>query len=186
MKKFVMLTLLGLVTFGTVAAVKAQDPLFPQPGVPAPAPSQGALTDDDVKNLLTRLGYQFQEINSQGARFFALSVQRDGQTYRLGVTLSPNKKFLYLLAYVGPQLPSAEALSASGLLRVLELNNYIAPASYVYDAGARQIKVQMPLFNNGIDAETLRSMIETFVGNIRTGIDAASKLAPAPVPAFPQ
>ncbi len=173
MKKMVMLGVVGLMTLACVG--RADDPIGPI--LPPEQKATGkALTDNDIEQMLKTLGYQPTRQVYAGVTLHAFSVSRNGHNYNVGAVLSPNKKFFYLFAYVGNVLPPVDVVRSETLLKMLDLNQQIAPMAFVYDRQANMMKLQMGLYNEGIKAEDLAGYIPLFADRIQLGIDQLAGL----------
>lgn len=177
MKKFLLCSLFSAFLFSSTSA-SAQGVNGPNPFLPAqPAQAVAVQTDEDVTRLLEAAGYKARIVRDGNLTVHVLQEQRGDRTYNFGVMLSPNKKFLYTVAFVGNDLPAAERIPAEKLLRLLELNEQYAPSHFTFDRKSNKIKVHMPLYNQGIKADDLKGLISRFVDHIQAGIEVSDEIA---------
>jgi hypothetical protein len=136
----------------------------PKPALPATVP---VLTDEALGVLLEQMGYEPKAQKAEsGGPFYSVEFEQDGWTFRYTVSLSHNKKFLWVSTNVCTLAPEVEP-SAEALLKLLEENYRIGPTTISYDKKYKQIRVALALFNRGVTAAVLRDQLSQFTTNVQ-------------------
>ena len=167
MKKLMTMVLAGamLLAMSARTARADDDEETPKPK-PAPKAAAGALTDESLGALLEKLGYEAKAEKTKTGTVYFLEFEQDGWTFRFTVSLSPNKKFLWVSTSVCT-LPEGKKPSADALLKLLEATDRMGPTMVGYDAKYRQVRVSVALWNRGITASLLKEQLGFFTNNVK-------------------
>ena len=145
----------------------------------------GALTTETVEPFLRRLGYEPETIQSVtgGTWGYALTIKQGGRAFYVEVQVSSDTHAVWLIAPL-QFLPAPPQLSVARLLRLLEENDRIGPASFA--CVSSRIHLNLPLPNHGLTPARFRQHLEAFLKTIaRTEpLWNASKWASEEVPRF--
>jgi hypothetical protein len=160
-------------------AMADDDDDAPKPKKPAPKATTGALTDESLGALLEKLGYEAKAQNSKTGTYYSIEFEEDGWTFRYTVSLSPNKKFLWISTSV-VTLSEGTKLPAETLLRLLEENDRIGPTTISYDKQYKQIRVAVALYNRGITAGGLKEQMGFFTNNVKAVAKLCEGFSKAP------
>lgn len=168
MKKLLTILAAGLVALAcTARPVMADDDDDAPKPKPKPKAAAGALTDESLGGLLEQLGYEAKAQKTKTGMYYGIEFEDDGWTFRYGVSLSPNKKFLWITTSI-LTLSEGQTLPADALMKLLEMNDQVGPTVICYDKQYKQIVGKVALFNRGITASALKEQMGYFTANVKT------------------
>jgi hypothetical protein len=148
----------------TPTLVRAQDPA-PAPKAPSSVKAD-ILTDESLKEKLEGLGYKPEIIKSKtGGVMYRLNFDRDNYRFVFNVSLSADKKCLWLSSALRP-LPEAKNVRPDILEKILEHSDKIGPTHFSLRHN-RYLYLELALNNYDITALRLRTEIDQFTGDIR-------------------
>jgi hypothetical protein len=181
MKKLLTILAAGLVALACTAkpVMADDDDDAPKPKKATPKAAAGALTDESLGDLLEKLGYEAKGQKTKTGMYYSIEFEEDGWTFRYSVSLSPNKKFVWISTSV-LTLSEGANIPADALMKLLEENDRIGPTTISYDKQIKQIRVAVALFNRGITASALKEQMGYFTANVKAvGKLVADLKAPA-------
>ena len=146
----------------------ADNPANPAPVRTEVRPAVGGqtLTDESLKMLLDNLGYEPEVIKSTGGNpMYRLKLTRDGWEFMFYVSLSSDRTVLWMSAPL-MTLPEASKIPAERLEKLLAKNFDIGPAHFCIH-GNRQLFLEKPIANRGLNASTLRIELDSFTSTIK-------------------
>lgn len=158
---------LGALLLGPSGWLQGQPAKSTAPAPPITVP----LTDESLLQLLQEMGFEPTTDRSEksGAVMYNVKFSQDEWNFSINVSLSGNKDFLWLSAYL-KQVPTAGA-SSEALLKLLAQNKAIGPSQVYYETKSRWLVLGMPLLNRGgITRAVFRNHVNLFLGHLKSTI----------------
>jgi hypothetical protein len=159
--------LLALLSLACVSTVSAQ-PIEKA----KEANATGSITDVQLGEMLTNMGYEHKKgTYAGGAFYYDVKVTSGGYDLTVRIGLSPNKRAIWLMSYLG-DLPSdvpAEKLRA--LLQAVNTKT----GKMQFRMTGNALKADQPMDNFGVTPARLKYELEDFVASLQ---DTASLWAP--------
>lgn len=160
---FGFLVLTGSAEAQTMKTGKVRPPVADGPIVGLTAQS-GVLSVENVRDMLRGLGYEPSVRKSGSMDVLHLSIRRDDWTFEFDVSVSGNKKKIWMSCFFDPY---SRDPNARELANLLDASFKHGPAHFTYNPTNRQLNLGLPLDNRGITADILRTEVETFIDTIR-------------------
>src|SRR4051794_40132328 len=94
----------AVLTLGLSGLVRAdQKPAeTPKPVAENPKPANGTITDEQLGQMLEAMGYEAKAGKyTTGASYFDIVVPSKGFDFHIRIGLSPNKRAIWLMSYLG-------------------------------------------------------------------------------------
>ena len=170
MKRFMRTMAAALAMFVGVNAAQAD----PGSTVPEPKPltvKATRLTDDQLKEMLDRMGYEYkiEAGNGKQPNIYMLKVERDGWTYYLNVSLSFDGSLIWLFAPL-KDLPPADKVPAERMEKIFAMTTNLGPAFFSLNK-SRWLYLNVTLVNKDVTAIKLRSEIDLVLSYVRATED---------------
>jgi len=128
----------------------------------APAQASSRLDLASLSTMLTNLGYQPKP---GGERDVDIQFMRDGWTYYVAFTLSPDGTHVGLSANLGT-LKDPDGVTASQWQTLLAKNWDVTPCNFEYNAPEKSLYFHLAMENRDMTPGDLRNNIDFFVQNI--------------------
>jgi hypothetical protein len=167
-KRFAKLVLsLCLLSLGLPAGVaRGDDPLKKSEGsVENSKPSGTTLTDESLKTLLERMGYEFEPIKStSGLTMYRVKFEQSNWTYTMYVSLSGDKSMVWLATPL-IELPAGDKVPEAILEKLLQKTDELGPCHF--SLKGRRVYLNLPLENRNITPARLRQALDTMATNVK-------------------
>jgi hypothetical protein len=131
----------------------------------AAAEPAGPVTTDTLGTFLGSAGYEPEVVPSTtgGVWGYDVAVTVRGRVFNLEVQVSPDGHTVWVIAPLRI-VPDPPKLPAHRLLRLLEENDRIGPASFAYVN--RRVHLNLPMANRGLTPEGFRRDVEALCDTI--------------------
>jgi hypothetical protein len=161
MKRFAKLMLsTGVVLLALAAGVARADDPAKKPVIAAESSkvSSTALTDEGLKELLERMGYEFEVIKStSGTPMYKVKLEQGGWTFTLYVSLSGDKLMLWVAAPL-QELPAGDKVPEAILEKILQKTDELGPTQF--SLKGRRLYLNRPVENHNITPARLRQALD--------------------------
>jgi uncharacterized protein (TIGR03067 family) len=127
-------------------------------------PRVGAMTGEHLGKMLRAMGYEPQGLSEE---VFQVTITRDTWKVHTLVSLSPDRARIWLECKFAP-IAEPERTPAAVWLRLLEENERIGPAHFVFNKDDQRIHLFKALDNVEVTPARLREEIEGFDRTVRT------------------
>jgi hypothetical protein len=119
------------------------------------------LTDAALKTMLQNLGYSVEESKSAsgGVNYFINLAPMEGWKIVTLVNISPDKHYVWLIAYLFP-LPEGKTAPSEALTALLAENENIGPLHFSFSKSTKKFYLNDPIPNQNITPVFMRSEIE--------------------------
>ena len=152
---------------GTIGAAQEKSPQrFGRGGRYVPGVRSAALTDQGLANLLRDMGFEPKAEAVKDGMVFHLTIPRDSWTFRIRLSLSPNKRKVWLNTPL-VNLSSGGAFPSGLGEKLLEANLRNGPAHFYLNPENGWLFLGMALDNRGLTAGELRYELDYFLDRIR-------------------
>jgi hypothetical protein len=141
---------------------KSAAPRPPEEKKTAPASSGRALTPETLPEFLENMGYEPKVLESKSCE---LKIETGTWTVYVTVGVSPNQQHVWLSASF-PVVPDPAKIPASVLRRMLEENDSIGPAHFVFNKSQKRFYIYRAIDNHGVTPARFRSELAKFSGLI--------------------
>jgi len=123
------------------------------------------LTSETLGTFLRALGYEPELIPSAsgGIWGYGIPVKQSGRTFNVEVQVSSDEQTVWVIVPLRI-VPDPPKLPAPRLLRLLEENDQIGPASFAYVN--RRFHLNLPLPNHGLTPARFRNDLQALLGTI--------------------
>jgi hypothetical protein len=154
------LALILVAIVGGTSPANAQPATQPveQPTPPAPTVDPcGPITDVRLGEMLDRMGLEVKRgTYTSGARYFDLPVATADYDFTIRISLSPNKRVIWLMTYLGDLPPDVPAERLRALLEAINSKT----GKLQFRLVGNQLKVDQPLDNFAVTPARLRREID--------------------------
>ena len=155
MKRTVLGALLSL-AFASSMAFAQPDP-FVRPLPPA------ATGTETLGRFLRELGYEPKALSPD---VFQITVERERWPVHVMISLSTDGRRLWLESKFAP-IEEPDKAPATAWKRLLEANEKIGPAHFVFDKSDKRVHLYRSFENVGVNTERLQKEIDTFDSTVR-------------------
>jgi len=126
-------------------------------------PRGGAVTSENLGKMLRAMGYGPQALSEE---VFQLTITRDNWKVHTLVSLSPDRARIWLECKF-PPIPDPQGAPAAAWLRLLEENERIGPAHFVFNKDDQRVHLFRALDNVEVTPVRLREELEGFDRTVR-------------------
>jgi uncharacterized protein (TIGR03067 family) len=124
----------------------------------ADEPRAGAVTSEHLGKMLRAMGYEPQALSEE---VFQVTITRDNWKVHTLVSLSPDRERIWLECKFSP-IAEPERAPAAAWLRLLEENERIGPAHFVFNKDDQRVHLFKALDNVEVTPVRLREELEAF------------------------
>lgn len=130
------------------------------PATPTPAKAtDGAITDAQLGEMLTNLGMEPKPgTYKSGAQYYDVKVVTKDYDLNVRLGLSPNKRSIWLMAYLGDLPANVPVERLKGLLEAINSKT----GKMQFRLTGNQLKADQPLDNVGVTPARLRRELDDF------------------------
>ena len=129
-------------------------------------PAGFAITKDNLKDVLTNLGYKPEKLSDTSYR---LMVERNNITFAVSVSLSKDETKLWMSSYVS-EIADINKVPASVLEKMLSANADFGPTHFSLESSktpeGRRVYISRPMDNQGLTPAIVRETLDRFQGNV--------------------
>jgi hypothetical protein len=159
------MALAAVLTLGLVGLVQAdQKPANPAaPPAGAAKTTPGTLTEEQLGQMLEGMGFEVKPgTYTGGARYFDIRITSNGMDFTIRVALSPNKRVIWLMSYLGDLPADVTVAQLKDLLQAINTKT----GKMQFRLTGTQLKADQPLDNVGVTAARLRREIDDFTASL--------------------
>jgi hypothetical protein len=154
----------AVLTLGLCGLVAADG----KPAAENPTPANGTVTDEQLGQMLAGMGYEAKPgTYSGGERYFDISVPSKDFTFNIRLGLSPNKRCIWLMVYLGDVPANVTAEQLQAVLRAVNSRT----GKMQFRMTGSQLKADQPLDNVAVTPARLKREIDDFVASLTDTAD---------------
>src|SRR6266511_2065365 len=172
------LVLAAILTLSMSGLVRADEKPAetPKPIAQAPKAENGTITDEQLGKMLGDIGYEVKPGKYPGgAQYFDVVVAGKGFDFPVRLGLSPNKRCVWLMSYLGDVPADATADQLRDILRAVNSKT----GKMQLRMTGTQLKAEQPLDNVAVTAARLKRELDDFAAALADTADVWGFKKPA-------
>lgn len=138
---------------------------------PQGEPAKGGMTAEQLGSMLSNMGYEPKDL---GSGDFEVIIERDNWKTYVGLSISPNGRYLWLDASLHT-VSDPDRVPAATWRKLLEVNDQIGPAYFSWNKKTNKLWLFLPVENRDITPVRMRKEIEAFDAILRRTVDSWEK-----------
>jgi hypothetical protein len=153
-----------------------KSPPAPTPAAETALAADGSITDEQLGKMLVGLGYEAKlGTYSSGARYYDIKVPTKDFDFSIRLALSPNKRCIWLMAYLSEVPANVTVEQLQALLRAVNTKT----GKMQFRMTGMQLKADQPLDNVAVSPSRLKREIDDFAAALADTADLWQFKAPA-------